>query len=747
LVLIAAVWAGVTLATVAIPRGPGLRGQYVRTARPDAPASITALDSTISTRQIFRRWRSNPPDRFSARWSGYLAIDRPGFYTFATTSDDGSMLFVNGQLVVDNGGEHGPRTREGRVRLTRGAHSVALEYFQSGGPFLLEWSWAYEGEALSRVPARVLSPEPRSRALILGAEFLGWLWWALTIGIAVAAARLGWRWGQRAGPVGDTDRPAFGHEPAAGGLQLPTLLLFVLLACVQTWPLATDPAHLSRHDNADTMLNEWTLAWVAHQLPRAPLGLFDANIFYPERNTLAYSEAMVFQGALAAPLFWLGASPVLAYNILLLAGFALTGWTMALVVTKWTGDLVAGIGSGILIAFNAHTLTRLPHLQAQHAEFLPLALLALDALLRKPRWSSALLLALWFTLQALASVHLLIFAAVALVAAALSRPEDWLGRDNVDRAVKLGAAALLATAALLPVLLPYWRLWNEGFARSVDEAVRYSALPRDYLTTPSRILGLAGHAGGDTSLFPGILSSLLALFAMASGVAFADRRARMCLVAGVTGIWLSFGPAAPGYEFLRDTVPVLQGVRAAARFGYLGLVAVAVLGGFGIAGLRWRLAAHPRARTAAAGAVLIGLCIEPFAAPVGYRRFEGLASIYSSIRSDPRAIVVDIPFEPPRAVTRNAAYMLNSTLHLKPILSGYSGFIPPSYRAHYAALRDFPAPASLRALQTLGVTYVFVHLERIDPETAAAIAGEPALVWRATEGSVVLYALSPEAGR
>ena len=43
-----------------------------------------------------------------------------------------------------------------------------------------------------------------------------------------------------------------------------------------------------------------------HQLPRDPLHLFDANIFHPERNTLAFSEHMLPQALMGAPLLWLG---------------------------------------------------------------------------------------------------------------------------------------------------------------------------------------------------------------------------------------------------------------------------------------------------------------------------------------------------------------------------------------------------------------------------------------------------------
>ena len=147
-----------------------------------------------------------------------------------------------------------------------------------------------------------------------------------------------------------------------------SLALFVLLAVAHTWPLASAPRTWSRNDNADTVLHEWIMAWVSHQAVHDPIHLFDANIFHPERYTLAYSDPLIVESAMAAPLLWTGASPVLAYNIVLIAGFALTGWATSLVVARWTGSLLAGLVSGSLVAFNAFTLTRLPQIQfTQHA--------------------------------------------------------------------------------------------------------------------------------------------------------------------------------------------------------------------------------------------------------------------------------------------------------------------------------------------------------------------------------------------
>ena len=69
----------------------------------------------------------------------------------------------------------------------------------------------------------------------------------------------------------------------------------MVLTVAHTWPLASAPASWSRNDAADTILHEWILAWVPHQLWNDPLHLFDANIFYPERYTLAYSDLCSFR--------------------------------------------------------------------------------------------------------------------------------------------------------------------------------------------------------------------------------------------------------------------------------------------------------------------------------------------------------------------------------------------------------------------------------------------------------------------
>jgi hypothetical protein len=107
-------------------------------------------------------------------------------------------------------------------------------------------------------------------------------------------------------------------------LRAALLLGFVLLAVIHTWPLASRPGLYTRVDNADYILNVWAVDWVARTLPTDPVHLFDANIFHPAPRTLAYSEPLILQGALAMPAYWLGLDAVTTFNLVLIAGFALS---------------------------------------------------------------------------------------------------------------------------------------------------------------------------------------------------------------------------------------------------------------------------------------------------------------------------------------------------------------------------------------------------------------------------------------
>jgi hypothetical protein len=520
--------------------------------------------------------------------------------------------------------------------------------------------------------------------------------------------------------------------------------VFLLLAVLHTWPLATAPARLSRNDNADTLLNEWIVGWVAHQAARHPVRLFDANIFYPERAALTYSEPLLVPAALGAPLSGIGASPVLVYNVLVLAGFALTGWAGWRLLTRWTNDAVAGFCGGMLIAFNAHTLTRLPQLQALHVEFLPLSLLAFDDLLsdrgsapRQIGW-----LAVCVVLQALTSLYAAVFTATALIVTGLVRTDSWKPRERARISVRVLAAAATALALIVPVLAPYFRV---GAVRSLDEVALYSAHWNSYLMTPARLhYGAWSHGffGGDTALFPGAVGIALAAVAVVSGAVMRQPRARAGLAIALAGLALSFGPALPGYATLYAILWPLRGIRNAARFGYLAIVGIAILAAFGVA--EWRRRSTRAASTLGAVLLLAAATADALAAPLEFVDREHVSPIHRALRNSD-AVVIEFPFYPPDRMFRQAPYLLHSMQHWRPMVNGYSGFVPASYVEHSRELSGFPDDVSLALLRRLGVTHVFVHGDALRAwagnVTADRVRHTPALRLLARDDDVALYEL------
>ncbi|MCA9028685.1 MAG: hypothetical protein KDA86_26000 [Planctomycetaceae bacterium] len=82
-------------------------------------------------------------DRFALRFTGTLHAPETGEYRFFTASDDGSRLYLDQELVVDNDGLHGMVEKEGVVRrLTAGPHSLVVTYFDNGGGDGLSVNWS-----------------------------------------------------------------------------------------------------------------------------------------------------------------------------------------------------------------------------------------------------------------------------------------------------------------------------------------------------------------------------------------------------------------------------------------------------------------------------------------------------------------------------------------------------------------------------------------------------------------------------
>ncbi len=126
-------------------------GNFLRTAdmkgSPAATGTIPEPDITVARLE----------DHFGFIFKGFLHIGERGVWEFMTKSDDGSVLFIDDVLVVDNDGSHAAISATGRIALDEGYHSFTLKYIEDYEGHELEWGWkSPSGGEVTKVPSNCI---------------------------------------------------------------------------------------------------------------------------------------------------------------------------------------------------------------------------------------------------------------------------------------------------------------------------------------------------------------------------------------------------------------------------------------------------------------------------------------------------------------------------------------------------------------------------------------------------------------
>lgn len=493
-------------------------------------------------------------------------------------------------------------------------------------------------------------------------------------------------------------------------------ILFVALSVAMTWPLAYGLDRLVAYPG-DPYINTWILDWDWYATIHQPFKLFQANIFYPAKYALAFSEHLYGVAVVLMPLRAFGVGPLVAHNIAMLAGFAFSGFAAYLLGRRITGSALAGVVAGIFYAFAPWRFTQLPHVQHIWGGWVPLLIVALLHYAEVPSWRRAWLFGFVFLMNGLSNVHWFLFGSMMVVVSipiVVRNPRQWL---------RIAAAIAVALLLLAPFLVPYARAADlYGMKRNWEEVRMSSATLRDWLNpgAVNRVYRrwLDPTTNPECWLFPGVLSIVFAVGGLVAGVGGRgpglggknperdQRPTRSPLWIALLWIGVGFvgslGIHTFFYRFLFSYAPGFRAVRVPARWANITYVGMAMLIAFAVA---W-LARNRRWAGVLAAALFV---FELRAAPIRWwSTTPDVPPVYRWIAGQ-RVRVAELPIAADESEYR---YMRFATAHHRPIANGVSGFVPPGFERlssmwHAESIGD----DFVVELRRIGINLVVLHGE------------------------------------
>jgi hypothetical protein len=315
--------------------------------------------------------------------------------------------------------------------------------------------------------------------------------------------------------LGPDSAPVPGKGRAAAFYLLLTLLLM--------YPLWLKPDRTVLAHYADDELLMWVLAWDAHAFVHQPLSIFDANIFYPQRRTLAYSENLIGSAFFAAPILWITGNPVLALNIVALLACMLCGLGGYVLGCRIGLTAPNALICGVIFAFSPARFFRTSQIHVATVQWIPFALASLHAYLDGNRKRDLRLAVAFFTLQALTSGHGGVFLAVAIALLLAYRVAIGDAVAVLRGARDFGIAGVLLLLPAVLVYIPYRLVQAEmGLRRGLGT---WRTTPESFLASPTHLhMWLRPFltdrdvlAEASAFLFVGYLPLMLALIAIVRG--------------------------------------------------------------------------------------------------------------------------------------------------------------------------------------------------------------------------------------
>jgi hypothetical protein len=509
---------------------------------------------------------------------------------------------------------------------------------------------------------------------------------------------------------------------------LAVTLLYTAVTCAYFWPLPRLWRDHLGPDLGDPLFVLYVLKWGVHQIQLGLPDFWNANLFYPTRDALAFSDHFLGPAAQLFLFLKIVPSAVAGYNFLFLSSFVGSALAVCWMLRRSGLSWTAAVLGGWMYAFSSFRLSQVSHLQILIAQWIPPTLWFWDRLLARRTAKDAALFLLFYLLNLTGGCYLAYMVHFSLLAILLSRAaaegRDLFSVRSLRLLAPLGLVAAMAAAALF---LPYVRVAREqGLERSEHEIQVYSTKLTSYVSPSSinlyfgeganRFLrGALGESADlfyrpENSLFAGFLPTVLFFTGAVAAVRRrregpADPWVRGLVLSGLLSFALSFAWA---YVPLARVIPGLSGMRVPARFYTLTSLTVVFFAARGVELLMRRVPG--RARTALALGLAALLAVEMAPRTLDWERLpreEELPKAYTWIRNEPSVrALVELPMTGDH---RENLYLYAATLHWKPIANGYSGYMAKSYAELANSIRFLPNSRGFERLRRMGISHIVVH--------------------------------------
>jgi hypothetical protein len=537
-----------------------------------------------------------------------------------------------------------------------------------------------------------------------------------------------------------------------------------LLAIVMTWPLLIHLGGVVPRDIGDPLAEAWQPAWGGHALIHQPLHYFDANRFWPLKDSLAFGDALIGY----APTGIVGRGPhaaMVRYDLLFIFAYAFAFFG-AYLLARELGLSPAGAAiAGAAFAFAPYRLEQDGHLQVISSGGIPLSIaFAIRGVrLRRPWWLFwAWVLAVW---QVSIGWVLGLPFAYGIAGAVVVAIVAWLvrGRPAVPRNMLIASAA----GILVFVAISYWIAHHYLYIadnypaakRSAHEVAAFSGPLKVFITAPEENFIWGGATSGirdtlttwqEKTLFPGAIILVLAVVGLWSSSLSKRWRIGLGMAAAAVMI-LELGFQEGGgllwpYRVLYDVLPGWDAIRTPGRLATFSTLALALLAAAG-AEAAIRAAARSRwpAWSATAIACVLGLAIVTEGRSLPFDPFDNQA-MPDVPRAQPSAEDIPTPqlHLPALTAKQNRAFQLASTDGFPDMVNGRASTNPAVVLDLVKHMENFPDVATVRELQDYGVRTVILHLGLTEgtPQAGAArksIAGLPLTACRLPD--LVVYEL------